>query len=455
MIINFAGNINTSFRSKYTDKYFDDPESIREDYQLIKEYEDLTDENNKETTFLNDMLRDDELFDRRRDYADSGYNRYDNDDLPLSKSITYRNINKDLVHKSQFIESGHSSSRGCSWNLIPIPQIYTAENGWGREHESFQERLKQGYKRSDISNIYHFSLVDTGVEGQKRMDFNLAKAGFKLLDRGKSIYQTADIMDKSKLHYGDGSTRFNQALCGFLADYPDSRRYVVETKGKSERLRPDIMKIYGELDEICPEWDDKERVIRACQTGHSGNKEIDEKLFTKCSAEIRAGVPVIKCTKAIKSAQLSKGKDFSEFSEDLYKFCLRNPDSRAAVVVTKNGYEYFDKDRAKVYTSIKRKCKNKSDVKNIINACTIGDYYDQHINKNLCELSIKLLEKEPEWTNQHSKIMASVIKQNRYNDKFIDESKFELAKTMVEGEYSVGSIYATVVLNHKNPELCK
>ena len=455
MNISFFNNISTNFKGSYTDRFFDNPEDIREDHRIIREYEGIPEKNEEDTIFVNDMLREDELFDRRRDFVNSGYRKYDADDLPLSQNIIYRNLNKDLVNKSQFIESGHSSSRGLSWNPVPSIPFYTVDSSNTREHESFQDRLNQGYKRSDISNIYHFALIDTPIPSKKGMDFNLVKAGFQLLDSGKSIYQTADIMDKSKVHYANGSTRFNPDLLEFLQQYPDDRSIVVENRGNYERVRSDIMSIYPELNKICPEREDKERVIRVCQTGESKNKKIDEKLFDICKTKLSAGESVKEFTKNFRASLLEQPDGSENFSEELYNFLAKYPGNRDIVVDYHNRSEHFRDDIAELFPKVKKACKNEKAIKSVIESCEIGDYAHRTVDKNLFKLSMKLLEKNSQWGNNHAKIMGAVVRENRYSERAINQQKYELAESMAQGDYSVPAIYSVVVLNHKNPELCK
>ena len=177
-------------------------------------------------------------------------------------------------------------------------------------------------------------------------------------------------------------------------------------------------------------------------------------MFDRCVAGIKSGIPVTKCTNAVRDAQLDKEEYDGEFNEELFKFSLKNPYSRHFVVIKRNNHEYFSPKTAKMYTSIKRKCEDKYDVGKIMAACELGDYYGKYIDENLYNLSLKLLEKDPKWTNEHSRIMDTVVKQ-KYGERYINEGKFNLANTMAKGDYSVGSIYAAVVLNHKNTELSK
>ena len=128
MNITFFNNVSTNFKSSYTDQFFDNPEDINEDHRIIREYEDIPEKSEEDTIFVNDMLREDELFDRKRDSVSSDYKKYDTDDIPLSDCIIYRNFNKDLCNMSQYIENGHSNSTGTSWNPVPPIPFYTVDS---------------------------------------------------------------------------------------------------------------------------------------------------------------------------------------------------------------------------------------------------------------------------------------------------------------------------------------
>ena len=160
-----------SFKSQY-DKYFDSCEDA-ENYRIIPEYEEF-DSHSKQDEISSDFLREDELYDRRRDYPTRIYRIYDYDDVELAENMKYKMVPKDVLNKSSYQESRGFASRPSCIDVPYRREFYTVEDAWKEGKESFQSRLDQGFKRSDISNIYHFSLIKVDDEGNKKMNLKLA-----------------------------------------------------------------------------------------------------------------------------------------------------------------------------------------------------------------------------------------------------------------------------------------
>ena len=550
-----------TFGSNHKEKLFDDIEAF-DDYKIIPEYDGIQ-EVIPEDDERPDIFREYELFDRRKDSCDSHYyHRYgDPEDVQLADKIIYRSIPADSRHFSSYIDTDiRNYERELPEQSNYINTIYTVENSWKSKHESFQERLNQGFKRSDISNIYHFALINTGIEDKKRMDLNLAQKGFELLSSGKSIYETADIMDKSKIHYANGSTRFDADLFNLLAVYPDCRDVVVTRSNIYESVRKDVIEVYPAIHDVCPDNEDAKLVIKACQTSKNyqkeinkealdaclnaikngeerknatkliseskiytgngdnkfnrnlyeflienpterdlvvdshngierfneetanafneakkvcpkddaaliveackttkwGEKAVDTKLLDSSLNLVKEGKPVKQMIKAINDSYLRQDNREKYFNSDLFCFLLDNPDSREDVVETSYRTEYFRDDIAKELPKIKKACENKEAIPDILEVCRVQNgRYGKSIDHKLLRLAKNLLDVDPEWRDEHTKIMKEAKKRPRYLEPDQDSEKYCLATAMAKTGYSINSIYSTVVLNNQNIELLK
>ena len=443
-----TSNSFISFKNRY-DKYFDNVEKI-DTYAIIPEYEDIeVEQQNKDTS--SDFFREAELYDRRRDYPTKGYRIYDYDDVELAENMKYRSVPKNILNISRYQENRDFISHPSCIYVPAKPEFYTVDNAWDKAKESFQSRLSQGFKHSDISNIYHFSLIKVDDEGNKKMNLKLADRGFELLKSGRGIYEVAGLMDKSKLSYSDGSQRYSSELLDFLTVYPEARECVVENNRGYESLKKDVMDFYPQISKVCSEGRDINRIVSACQI----NSKVDENLVSLCLDTIENGESVQNASGCIKKAILRDRYDKNEvFDKKLYKFLLKHPKSRPYVVRKDTGKEYFDTDMAMDYVLIEKLSKRKEDVNKIMDTCMVnGRNYSMVADSELVDLAKTLLKKNSKWSPKHEKIMSSVVKETRYGTKSKNNSKFELANAMAKGKYDIPAIYSVIVLNMKNVEL--
>lgn len=549
-----------NFKSRY-DKYFDS-EAEASRYQIIPEYEDIDLDHIRDEEPEPDIFREDELFDRRRDYVTPEYSIYDHNDVKLCDNILHRDFIPDSINVSRFQESSSYFPDEYPGRYVVNPVVnYTVDCAYKKEHESFQERLNQGFSREEVASVYHSALVNTGYEGSKRMDLKLSKAGFEVLKSGKSLEETTRLMEDSKLSYADGSSRFNRDLFDFLTVHPDTRGLVVDSDGGYESLRRDIMRGYSSVSQICPKEGDTSKVFEACMSGSGRRKSLDNKLldifvesiqkgvsvknasdamrqakvrendgekefcktlydfFTvypntrdlvveqkgdsekirydiidmypkinevcskeedavevikacqegtpsrkllneyfvdECLGKIRNGADVQDAAEEIKQARVYDFNSKTRLDKDLYLFLQKYPDARDAVIYKTYRTEQFRPDKAEAYEKLIDVCSEPGDIRDIILACELKSNQDgRKVNNDLLGLAVGLLSKEPEWSCRHDSIMDKVKVTRLGSPIHINSNKFELAKAMTDGSYSLDSIYSAIVLNNKNVELMK
>lgn len=549
---------NINFGNKHIDAYLDDLEAPYEN-EVIPEYEEL---DYRENVRKQDPFRTDELFDRKRgDMIDYYYRVYGTeDDVDFNDDIRLGKLPNDQRYCTVATETRRSLPANYYLNNL-AKDIYTSEYSYQRDHESFQTRLNQGFKREDISKIYHSAMINKSEE-IKVVDFSLAKRGFGLIKAGADINTVTKIMEDSKIHYADESSRFNEELFDFLTAYPDSRNMVVDDDKKCEKLRKDIMQIYPEINKICPYKRDVETIVNTCRTGRDDYKKIDKDLLDICIKSITNGKTVRETSKLIKNSKITTATDKIEFSPELYRHLTKYPDSRQFVVnstqygeqvrediinqypliqdlckdknqisivikgcetgtknkkkidsdmlnilknmvegganisdvmsdltdakiTDKHGNSHFDKDlfgilkkypecrnlviergedysrfrkdRAEVYPILKNACTDLDDVISVMEACELRNKNNEaKISSDLIDLALDLLKIEPDWTRNNDRIISGVVNTRQGKAQSINRSKYELAKEMSKnGNFKISSIYSVVVLNNKNPELCK
>ncbi|MCR5265592.1 MAG: hypothetical protein K6E29_03250 [Cyanobacteria bacterium RUI128] len=389
-------NSNITFKSRH-DKYFAN-EVEASLHQIIPEYEDIDLDNIREEEPEPDMFREDELFDRRRDYITPEYSIYDHNDVKLCDNIIFRDFMSDTINYSRYVETPSAYDEYFTKPVVKPFVNYTVDCAYKNEHESFQERLNQGFSREEVSSVYHSALVDTAYEGGKRMDLKLSKAGFEVLKSGKSLEDTTKLMENSKLSYADGSTRFNRDLFDFLFAHPDTRGLVVDQHGGYESLRKDIMNVYSEVSEVCKDEKDTKNVLKACQLGSAYRKSLDNELLKLFIGSVQDGVSIKNASDAMRQAKLSQGVRNEEFSRGLYDFLTVYPGTRDLVVEQKGDSEVVRYDIVEMYPKINEVCKNKEDAAEVIDACeagsmrhkTLQDYFlDECIGKIKNGASVK------------------------------------------------------------------
>ncbi len=394
-ITNFRPINNIHFGNRHFDEYLDDIEAPYEN-EIIPEYEEYS---LKEHEGATDTFRTDELFDRRRgDRVDYYYRVYGSeDDVELNDDIKYRKLPKEHRYANKSVETGYSLPANYYLNNL-AKDIYTAENSYKNEKESFQKRVEQGFKKEDVATVYHSAMINRGND-LKTVNFKLAKRGFNMLKSGRSLEDVTLIMDGSKIKYADESERFDEDLFNFLYSYPHSRNTVVERKSNGERLRRDIMEIYPAVSEIFSNKADVEFIIGACQTGSAKNKVVNDELLGLCVESVKNGTSV---NKAIRVARQSKIKDENgtvEFSKILFDFLSEHPDKRDFAVNSTKEKEILRTDVIKVYPDLEKMCKTDKEISDLINCLQVGRGEKKQIDsemlalcKNMTKNGIELYE---------------------------------------------------------------
>lgn len=322
--------------------------------------------------------------------------------------------------------------------------------------------IKQFAVNKNDAEIF-IKACQTGGRNKKKLDDELLKVCTEMVENGYSVIETAKIVNKSKLLNNDGTEIFDKRLHEFLLKHPDARNVAVEDCSRGEFVRTDVIKVYDDVYNTCKNNNDTALVINACQTGTRSNKKVKEPLTKLCTDMIKDGESVKEATDKIKAAKLISSDGEVYFSNELFDFLGKYPESRNLVVQRNGREEFFRPDRAEVYPQILEACHNINDVEDVLKACELNTHFEKKIDNNLVGLALDLLNITPEWTKNHDKIMGAVISNRGYSTNYkmygtqtINEKKFELAKTMSQnGNYSIGSIYSILVLNQKNPELCK
>lgn len=546
-----------NFGTRHYEEFLDDLKEPYED-EIIPEYEELGLDLVQPSS---DPFREDELFDRRKgDIVDYYYRCYGNeDDIPLNDDIRLRRAPKECRQANFEVEPRYALPANYYLNNL-AKDIYTSENAYQREKESFQTRLNQGFSKKEVSEIYHSSLVNKS-EDLKTMDYKLAKVGFELLKSGKTLKDTTKLMEDSKIKYADGSSRFKQELCDFLIQYPNSRKVAVEETKHGERLRTDIIPYYPMIKEYCNDETEATLIIKASMAGHQNNQKVDEKLLHTCEDLIKEGYAPKTAAKIVNGSKMkdennllkfnndlfeflkkypndrtivvtdkgadeclqwdimdtydrlnqvcSEKKDFKEivnackidrrgkkpldknavnvcikllengeytpktleliedsklqykngdtrFDEDLFNFITKYPEGREIVIERANGREHFRPDRASAYEEINKVCDKVYTISDIIEDCELSKTYKKKVSPELTNLAVKLYTLNDDWDSRHTAIMDKVKRHFGTGTTCINDSRYELAKTMAEnGNYGIHSIYSVVVLNLKNPELLK
>lgn len=441
---------NLHFKSRY-DKYFD---KLEDDSFDTFKYIEVKNPAEAVTSPLPGeyFMRNYELFNPHKDFVDYSYRHYSEDDVELADNLKWRNVPQDYLNCSRYTESGFDDT------VILKPQkpiVYSADNAYDNQHESFQTRLDEGFKRNEISTIYHSALVDKGVDynNVKCIDFNLAKTGFNLLKSGKPINEVAHIMEGSKIQLADGSAYYKPELFNFLMEYPDCRSFVVEKKKNSEVFHRDVAESFREIKEVCRDDKELESVVKTCQIKKGPNSVLDPTLTKLCLDMIKEDIPMQQFSKIIKDSKLNKWDDSQVFSENLFEFLKLYPNARSVVVDSHGESETFNKEVAEAYKTLSPLTTVEPEVfKSIIDSCSLRG----KVNNGLVGLAANMLIKEPNWSEKHSKIMNAVVRINSKGENVaLNKSKFSIATLMSKGDYGISSIYDIVVLDLKNVELCR
>lgn len=389
MNISSLNRLNTiNFGNRNFESYLDDMSEPYED-EIIPEYEELE---NPKTREAKDFMRLDELYDSRKgDRLDYYYRSYaSEDDVAFNDDIIY-----DLMPKSNraanYVTSPRDSLPANYYLNNLAKDVYCADDAYNKEHESFQIRLNQGFKKEDISQIYHSAMRNI-TEDKKTMDYNLAKKGFNLLESGKPVELVTSVMDGSKIAYADGTTVFKPELFDFLALYPNSRKFVVENKGSHEKLHSDIIAVFSEMQSFCKDEKEIGMVINSCKTGDSNDFKVDKELAKMCSDMVKNGQTVENATKLIKKSILTKEKGTKVFSQDLFNFLSEYPNDREMVVKDNNGEETVRKDIIDTYGSVKKVTQNPNEISQIVNACQVGSRNNQRVDSYVIKLCTEMIK---------------------------------------------------------------
>jgi hypothetical protein len=269
---------NLNFKSSQYDKYFDDPKTFGIYIGMSTKYDEPPHEKPDSDDFMSDFLREDELFDEKRDWGDPLYSVYDKNDIELALNKKLEELPPKYRYARDYIENNDLKNHFDYLKKYGgTTVIYTVENGYKKQRECIQERLNQGFNKADIVDIYHSGLVSRGEH--KIMDFNLVKKGFDLLKDGvdKEIVTTA--MDASKLQKSDGSSYYKPELMDFFLKYPKSRDAVVDKEKGYETFNKKKAERYPEFKVLCEDEKDIPKVFKACEIYETKySKELNDDL---------------------------------------------------------------------------------------------------------------------------------------------------------------------------------
>lgn len=237
---------------------FDDPEKIDESHKIIAEYEEIDNKKKRSDSLPSwDSYRDYELFDRRYDRVTPEYSSYDDNDVDLSDTIKYADIDPEIafpaVTSKYYIETGKPDKfiSVRTGETFYIPNIT----------DDIGSKLNQ-YSLNDICNIYYETYL--GPDDLRSIHKDFAREGFNMLDMGYPLEKTVDLMHSAKLNRGNYYS-YAPGTLTFLMNYPDKRDIIIkQDSDETEVIDKTAMKYYGRFRNLCDNEDDADIIMACC-----------------------------------------------------------------------------------------------------------------------------------------------------------------------------------------------
>lgn len=217
------------------------------------------------------FFRQDELFDKTKDFLNSGYRHYSVDDVSLCyETETDRDINSYFAKRNPYVGSKAERVKLLKDGKIFYSEKLDAAYFSKNQNNTLLSFLDKGYSVNDIVNILYSSKIN-GVVRTEISDF-----AFKLLDKGYPIEKIVRYIEKSKLLRFNGTKKYTSGMLEFIEQFPHLKYTVVSKNSFGEDIFDKHgAKLFSKLYDVSPDEMTAIRAFRDCKV-----KDVDGSLIT-------------------------------------------------------------------------------------------------------------------------------------------------------------------------------